>query len=1008
MTRTPSALMRIPLLVILILAVVVPHSIHAEDLETTVVTAVPTVRVLEIGYPYWYHPSVGGNQNAFKFGDTTTIWIELEDPARIASVMVDGSEVGNDAATPIPFSFDRSSTWHVYQMPYTINSYANGLAHIRITATNSNGRSVTLSHEVQLDNVPAEMHIDSLSFVKASSTPAMGDPMLLSGAIGMQESKLYMYDAYYTLYGADRSPYLRGSFKGTPEGISLSPLKPGTFTNFQVLLDNDASGRFRITEEAAAFISITAVLRDGAGNDTYTVSPLISIPHTGVTPPTEPPPSTSAVSNVLFLPGVEGSRLYVPRADCTPTASDCVSEQLWNPSGNNDIEDLFLTPEGVSVRSDVYTKQRDIISNVSVFKFYTSFVAQMDGLKASGAMTDWEPVAYDWRLSINDLVGQGAQHGNHINYNEATSTPYIEQTLRRLAASSKTGKVTIIAHSNGGLVTKQLLHDLGDYESTRLVDKIIFIGVPQSGAPEALAGLLHGYGTALPADWCAEWKVIGAFCSKSASRAMARAFAENAPMAYHLLPSFTYFADVIDALHPLIKFSASAFAAERERYGTTIQDEAEMEDFGTAADGGRTKPATSDIVTPNVLSDMFFRYAQHLHQQLDTWYVPQEIQMYQIGGWGVDTLSGIEYYDRKKATGGTSTAHRPLFVEDGDGTVPIPSALMIPAAPNVKQYWLNLVPIAVRSPLTSPGHATLLEIPEVRTFVQNILTNHPDTLPQFFSTTSPKSLHSTKKLLFIIHGPATIHLYDTANRHTGTATDGTNDHEIPASTYGQLGDARYALAVAGSTYRLILKGTDSETASLDLQELRDDEVVASTTFADMQVTASTSATLTITNGITDATPLTVDENGDGVPDVLLHTDGSTTTPPLIMTPPTPTPSSGTSHHHGSQTRVSTSTPSSIATSTTVVPAPKPVPIPTPAPVLITPVPRTPVAEPATTTEIISTSSPDVPEEVIEPEYDGSSQAATVVLADHGFFYVLWQKILALLQSFIDFIVKQFT
>ena len=84
-----------------------------------------------------------------------------EDAPRIAG---EEAEVGGDSATLIPYSFDRTNSWHVYQMPYTINTHANGLAHIRITATNSLGKSVTVSHEVLLDNVPAEMHIDSLSF----------------------------------------------------------------------------------------------------------------------------------------------------------------------------------------------------------------------------------------------------------------------------------------------------------------------------------------------------------------------------------------------------------------------------------------------------------------------------------------------------------------------------------------------------------------------------------------------------------------------------------------------------------------------------------------------------------------------------------------------------------------------------------------------------------------------------------------------------------------------------
>lgn len=1012
MTRTPYALLRIPLVAtyLLVIAILsVPLPVRAEDREAETVNVAPTVRVLEIGYPYWYHPSVGGNQDAFKFGDKTTIWIELEDYALISSVTVDGSEVGGDSATPIPFSFDRTSTWHVYQMPYTINSHANGLAHIRITATNSLGKSVTLSHEVLLDNVPAEMQIDSFSFVHASTTPAMGDPMLLSGSIGTGESKLHMYDAYYTLYGTDRSPFLRGSFQGTPEGLSLSPLRPGTFTNFQVLLTGDATGGFRMAEPDAAFVSITAVLRDGAGNDTYATSPLISIPHTGVPPSTDPPaPDASSVSNVLFLPGIEGSRLYVPGSGCTPAATDCASEQVWNPSGDSDIHDLYLTSEGISARTDLYTKQRDIISNISIFKFYASFIEQMDGLKASGVLTDWEPVAYDWRLSLGDLVTNGALHGDRINYAEATDTPYIEQTLRRLAASSKTGKVTIIAHSNGGLVAKELLRRLGD-QSASLVDTVIFIGVPQSGAPEAFAGLLHGYGTALPADWCAQWKIIGTFCSSSTSRALARAFAENAPMAYHLLPTITYFADVIDALHPLIKFtSVNAFGAERARYGNAIQSEEAMDEFAVAQEGGRTKPATSDIVTPNILNATLLAYARQLHQYLDAWTPPPGITLYQVGGWGVDTLSGIEYYDRKKATGGTSVAHRPLFIEDGDGTVPVPSALMLPPAPNVTSFWFNLAPIALRLPLISPEHATLLEIPEIRTFIQNILDHHPDTLPQYFSTTSPKSLHPKKKLLFVIHGPAALHLYDSTGRHTGTASDGTNDHEIPASTYGQLGDARYALALAGEPYRLLMRGTDVDDVSVDLQELLDDQVIASTTFADMQVTASTSATLTITDGIADASSLSVDQDGDGIPDLLLHTDGTIEDVPHPSVPIRDTGGSNSHSHHDSHAAPEVPVKPVIASSTNQPPRTKPIPVTVPT----APAHPHPAVSAASTTEetedTSSTSSPGLPETTIELEQEYSSNAATVVLAGHGFFYKLWHQFLSLLQSLFAFIASLFT
>ena len=95
--------------------------------------------------------------------------------------------------------------------------------------------------------------------------------------------------------------------------------------------------------------------------------------------------------------------------------------------------------------------------------------------------------------SLDDLLTKGIELNSRIYYatTTATSTPYIEQTLRGLAATSKTGKVSIVAHSNGGLVTKALLNKLGS-EAASLVDKI-HSGRATSGAPEALGVALVGH-----------------------------------------------------------------------------------------------------------------------------------------------------------------------------------------------------------------------------------------------------------------------------------------------------------------------------------------------------------------------------------------------------------------------------------------------------------------------------------------------------------------------------------
>jgi pimeloyl-ACP methyl ester carboxylesterase len=1031
MKRLFRALRRIPLLIygtgLLILAILcgVALAAHAEDSDTTpsptVTSTTTAASMVSAGgpvfqqfiaqYPYWYSPYAGGNQDALKFGDQLNVYVEAEDDAAITSITADASELGGAQDIPIPLLGDRSSTWHRYQVPITIASHANGLVHVRVTATDTNGNSSSLSQELKLDNTPPGMRIDSFSFVHTTTTPAMYDPMRISGWIDESESKLFMIDGYYTLLAEDGTPLLKGSYATRDNNFALAGLGPGGFSDYEIQIWLDRSGGFRIAEaDYASFITITAVLRDGAGNDTTVTSAPIRIPRTGVTPP-----APTGASNVLFLPGIESSRLYKNANGCISAVTDCISEQLWDPANDGDLNDLSLDARGKSVRSDVYTKEGDTINAVSIFKFYASFVDDLKALKNAGTIQDWEPVSYDWRLSLTDLLTNGTQHGNRIYYEEASSTPYIEQTLRRLAATSKTGKVTIVAHSNGGLIVKALLQKLGDTEASKLVDNVVLVGAPQSGAPQALAGLLHGYGSALPADWCTTWKIIGIFCGANASRAQTRTFAENAPMAYHLLPSSAYFDTVKDAKHPVVLFNNSVSnASERARYGTIIQNEDELADFAIAADGGRTKPAASDLSTPNIANTGLITYARSVHDQIDAWTPPPSIHLYEIGGWGDDTLSGIEYYDRQKtrdSKNGMVSQYRPMFVEDGDGVVPIPSALRMPTSANVARYWLNLASLALTSPLTPANHGTLLEMPAMREFIQNILAGHSENVPAQLTTTAPATLHPKKKLLFVLHGPATLSL-SNGSHHTGPATDGTISEDIPGSSYGQLADVRYLLAAAGEPQHLAIAGIDTGTVSLDIQELTDDEVTSSATVANIPVTTSTSGELNITNGIDDASPLQIDENGDGTTDSSLQPEASSTTyydlPDDSATSTEPTndiPPATTGQTSGSM-------PTSNGTNPTVTTSHESTASKKKPPQLVlqgTGVPKkTTTSQKTSTKKIVATkktatttkSAPTPPAVPI-----AQTNAAAAVLAVQNLVYTVLNGILAIIKSLLALIVK---
>ncbi len=584
-----------------------------------------------------------------------------------------------------------------------------------------------------------------------------------------------------------------------------------------------------------------------------------STPTATTTASTTPP--GPQVSNVLFLPGIKGSRLYSDETRCGVVTCD---NRLWDPLSNSDVEDLYLHPNGESVRQDVYVKDEDIIDSVLGKKYYQTFIEEMDELQASttldGGNFKWKPVAYDWRLSLDSLIVNGVERDGKIYYEEASSTPYIEQTLKQLAATSTTGKVTLVAHSNGGLVVKALLAKLGPEETARLVDKIIFIGVPQTGAPQALGALLFGDHEGLPKD----------NLPFLASRSAARGLAENSPMAYHLLPSQKYLQETQDPSHAILSFSGSVFYPnERTAYGTSIDTVTELDNFLLAAENGRNKPAPEDVNSANVLNSTLISYANSTHASLDTWVPPSSVSVYQIAGWGANTISGIDFYDEQKLIGitvGHKKQYRLSFVEDGDEVVPIPSALMMSTStPNIERAWINLQ--KARAGLEKYDHANIFEIEDVRNYIFNLIRSEPVIATQIITSTQPREADARKKLIFQLHSPLTLGIYDGNGNHTGLNTDGSVNKNIPGAEYGEFGDVKYLIVPAGQPYQLVMHGQSDGSFSLDIQEQTGNTVTTSATLADLPTTASTIARLSITNGIADASPLQVDSDGNGSTDI---------------------------------------------------------------------------------------------------------------------------------------------
>ena len=551
-------------------------------------------------------------------------------------------------------------------------------------------------------------------------------------------------------------------------------------------------------------------------------------------------------SNVMFLPGLMGSRLYDDQ-DSSCVADKTDPKRAWEPSCNADARKLYMDADGKSLDSDIHTKEGDILDEVSFgINIYKTFMDRMDALKDTDhSIRDWKPVAYDWRLSYDDILADGS----------------IESALRMLAEGSNTKKVTLVAHSNGGLLAKALMKKLGDSEVAKLVDKVILVAVPQTGTPEAIAGMLNGE----------RQNIFPVMDTETA-----RGLAENMPGAYQLLPSEQYFSTVET---PAVTFDISDSSDLKGKYGNPIDSMSKLYDFLT--DSHRRVAATDgDTDIPTKLNSGLLDDAKSVHDTLDNWSAPNGVKVMQIAGWGVPaTIKGVKYFSEKRKHCDASVCTIADFLSldddmdftiDGDGTVVFPSALYMGGA---ERYWVDLAAYNIPLNRLSDGrflevsHSDILEIPELNTFIVDSMADNlkPIIDYKYLSTEVPIS-NNKKRIQYSLHSPLTLDLYDDQGRHTGVSSDGNIEEGIPGTYYRQFGDVKYIFADEAAPVRISMSGYDAGTFTFSAKELQGDTVLGTVTFQDMPTTPETEVSFDMPSDLEHASDLRIDIEGDGIVD----------------------------------------------------------------------------------------------------------------------------------------------
>lgn len=583
------------------------------------------------------------------------------------------------------------------------------------------------------------------------------------------------------------------------------------------------------------------------------------------TPATTTPPvcTEDCNSNVMFLPGLEASRLFAQ--------GTILENQIWLPNSplGNDVPSLDMdNPASIN---EVYTKGENIVDAAyNRYNVYISFIDQMNQLKANGEFDNWKPVAYDWRLDYENLLTQGKQTNDGKIYyrgsNASTSSdPYIVQQLKSLAATSRTGKVTIVAHSNGGLLAKQLL---SHPEYAQYVDTLILVGSPQLGTPQAVGALLHGFNQALPKE------KLPIFLSD----ADARYLSLSMPIAYNLLPSNQYF---LNTINPVVTFDPAMLPEWVQKYGGNINTKDKLRAFMT--DVTRTDPSRTDIVTPEVVNSALYDNAVNTHAALDSWVPPNGVQLITIAGWGNSTVSGIKYTKLPKfvcslrAIDGSCSSgkientltYTPQFVVDGDGTV-VESSSQWTNGATATRYWINLMQINAAAS-NEYSHANILEVPQARTLLQSLITGaSTSTLPQYVGPSRPSYSGSGDRLYFVLHSPLTLGFKDGSGKYSGSTATSTT-FEVNGVDYERFGEVQWLSVPKSLAGTVVMQGTGSGSFALEVQEANGNQITNNTTFAAIESATNTVATVSINpqQSPTRDGKLVVDFNGDGSPDKTL-------------------------------------------------------------------------------------------------------------------------------------------
>lgn len=615
--------------------------------------------------------------------------------------------------------------------------------------------------------------------------------------------------------------------------------------------------------------------------------------------PTLEATSTECCSSVLFIPGLMGSWLYKDVAGTFGTSTNT----LWAPNRNDDVRKLFLDTYGSSTDVTIYTGE-PIDDVFNIYSVYGSFMKFLDGLVGNKQINEWRSYGYDWRKPIDEVVAGGERKSAN-----ATSRETLIDIVNDMALRSPTGKVSIVAHSNGGLVAKALVKKLSEIGKGGLIDNVVTVATPFLGTPSAVSGLLHGDHQSL----------AGGLLMKSS---VARQLGENMSSAYSLLPSRKYFEKVAE---PIIRFYSTSTLVNDGSYQNVIDTFSGMFSFINDLFHVRLTPPVTDTSKPIIGNSLLANAGDSVQSSMANFEWPVTLKKWSILGWNKDTPKGLIYSDGEvcqpllwfKINCKIGLSRDESITSMGDGTVVAPSAAEQGILVNNSRLNVDSKVVSIDLASTSIiedkniSHANILESSTTQSVIGNILTaNSLASLAQLgaVSLGEPNYSREPIKLVISLEGNAELHITDEEGNKTGVDTlSGTssssnssngavipNDtvisymENIPGSsllirengdlgTYSRVSLPNTFIGMNGSNvprgYDVTINGGGFGSVALNIEMVQGDNIIEKIVYPDIPISPLSVATTSIVEGHSSSTTslissstLVVDIDGDIVVD----------------------------------------------------------------------------------------------------------------------------------------------